>query len=74
MTAKEIADDVQQTFEQVSNSYRKLLEERIIKFAQMEAKPIKQVCEHHWRRNITIGEPIVTCIHCGKTDTKQTCR
>jgi len=32
-----------------------------------------QVCDHYWRDNVTIGEPIVNCIHCGKTGIKQTC-
>ncbi len=31
ITAKEIADDVQQTFDNVSNSYRQVLEDRINK-------------------------------------------
>jgi hypothetical protein len=33
LTAKEIADDVQQTFENVTNEYRNLLEQRIIAYA-----------------------------------------
>ena len=34
ITAKEIADDVQQTFDGISNSYRKLLEDRINKLVK----------------------------------------
>ena len=39
-TAKQIADDVQQTFEEVSNSYRGLLEKRIIDYGNARAQEL----------------------------------
>ena len=59
---------------------RKVIQEILHDIKQAEVKIISskhpvsgQVCDHYWRDNVTIGEPIVTCIHCGKTDIKQTC-
>ncbi len=37
-TSKEIADDVQQTFDNVSNSYRNTLENRIEQYASQESE------------------------------------
>lgn len=45
ITAREIADDVQQTFNDVSNSYRNLLETRIEQYAQHVCKDKKNNIE-----------------------------
>lgn len=44
LTAKEIADDVQQTFEGVSCSYRQILEDRIIEYARQKCKEQRELC------------------------------
>lgn len=42
LTAKEIADDVQQTFEGISCSYRQILEDRIIDYAKNSEEGYKE--------------------------------
>ena len=45
LTAKEIADDVQQTFDTVTNEYRALLEQRIEEYANQFKRKIKPTIE-----------------------------
>lgn len=43
LKAKDIADDVQQTFDNVSSSYRKTLENRIIKYGNDRIRTFKRM-------------------------------
>ncbi len=51
ITAEEIADDVQQTFEGIPNSYRQILEDRIINHARQKCEKQVRRCRNIYSAN-----------------------
>ena len=60
-TAKEIADDVQQTFDDVTCSYRQVLEDRIIDYTKRKCKEQRKICTNEFmmKTNLDLNFDII---------------
>ena len=54
LTAKEIADDVQQTFNNVSNKYRQILEGRIKEYSKTKVIKVMEAFKRAMKNTITL--------------------